>query len=115
MNSKPEEVKLSDDFKITTKQGGRLSSGYTKEEADVKFSQIHTILYAVVLVLLVMVASLIIDSFHFNSATYKEYSEKVNTLNFLNSSNNELQNQNKQNQEFILKQQAQILELLNKK
>ena len=94
-------------------QTGNLS-GYTKEEADAKFKDINYVLLGVVIILLVMVATLIIDSFHINSATYKEYSEKTKTLEDIQNINKELLGQNKQNQELILKQQKQILDIFKK-
>ncbi|MEE8131922.1 MAG: hypothetical protein V3T98_02660 [Candidatus Paceibacterota bacterium] len=68
-----------------------------------------------VITLLIMVATLIIDSFHINSATYKEYSQKTESVEMTQKINQELLEQNKKNQELIIKQQNQILELLNKK
>ncbi len=62
-----------------------------------------------------MVATLIIDSFHINSAIYKEYSQKTKSIEMIQKTNQELLDQNKQNQELIIKQQDQILELLNNK
>jgi hypothetical protein len=69
-----------------------------------------------------MVATLVIDSFHINSATYKEYSQKTESVETTQKINEAilkqiqvLSEQNKQNQDLILKQQEQIIELLNKK
>lgn len=59
--------------------------------------------------LLAVVITLLVDSFHFNSATYREYSEKIQTLNALQEENVELQNQNQKNQELILEMQKEIL------
>lgn len=77
-----------------------------------KIKDINYILLSVILILIVMVATLIIDSFHINSATYREYSEKINTLNILQDQNKELLEQNKENQELILQQQRQLIEFL---
>lgn len=98
---------------IKIKKDGGIST--FKKETTARFKEINTILIGVILILLVMVATLIIDSFHINSTTYREYSEKIDTLNFMKESNSELLEQNKKNQELILEQQSQILELLNKK
>jgi len=86
-----------------------------KKEADPKFKDINYILLSVVIILLVMVATLIIDSFHINSATYKEYSQKTEIIEQALKINKESLEQNKQNQEQIIKQQNQIIELLNRK
>jgi hypothetical protein len=66
--------------------------------------------------------TLLVDSFHFNSATYKEYSEKTEAVeenqrvnDILLKQIQELSEQNKRNQELIIKQQIQILDSLNKK
>lgn len=122
-------------YTMIPRQDGSLSNTYTKDETDKKFTdasqkltdaneklveaikrieKIDLLLFAVVIILLVMVATLVIDSFHINSATYREYSEKINTLDSLNGNNAHLMEQNNKNQELILKQQNQILELLKK-
>jgi len=87
---------------------------YDKHEIDAKFKDVNIVLIGVILVLLIMVATLIIDSFHINSATYKEYSEKTDLINFLKESNEELLKENKNNQGLIIEQQNQILNLLDK-
>jgi len=104
---------MSDIPEIKIKKDGGIST--FKKETKERFKEINTVLIGVIVILLVMVATLIIDSFHINSATYREYSEKINTLNSMKEINSELLKQNKENQELILKQQNQILELLNKK
>lgn len=100
---------------IKIPEKGEVTAPDVKEEADSKFKDINYILLSVVMILLVMVATLIIDSFHINSVIYKEYSQKTESVEMTQKINQELLDQNKQNQEFILKQQNQILELLNKK
>ena len=92
--------------------GGSLSMEDVKREADSKFKDINYILLSVVIILLVMVATLVIDSFHFNSATYKEYSEKTESVENTQKINQELLSQNQKNQEMIIELQKQ---LLNKK
>lgn len=94
---------------------GSIASPAVKDYVDTKINQVHILLLTVVVVLLVMVATLVVDSFHFNSATYIEYSEKINMLNTLNDSNAKLLDQNNQNQELILQQQSHILEFLKNK
>lgn len=74
----------------------------------------NNILLSVVIILLVMVATLLIDSFHFNSATYTEYSQKTEAIEDNQKINNsllkqiqELSEQNKKNQESIIELQKQ--------
>ena len=53
-----------------------------------------------------MTSTLIIDSFHINSAAYKDYSEKTETLNSLQETNKkqlELINENQKRQEELFK------------
>jgi len=64
--------------------------------------------------LIFMAVTLLIDARHFNSATYKEYSEKTQSLEVIQGNNKLLLDQNKQNQQLILDQQKQILEILKK-
>lgn len=91
---------------VTDTKGNSLSS--FKANVEGKFKDINYILLGVVLILIVMVATLIIDSFHINSVTYREYSEKIESLNIL-------KDQNRESQELILQQQEQIIKLLDKK
>jgi len=58
-------------------------------------------------ILVVSVGTLIVDSFHFNSATYKEYAAKIET-------NNTLLKAVKQNQETILEVRKTVQELVEK-
>lgn len=83
-------------------------SGYTKGETDAKLKDVNYTLLGVVVILLVMVATLLIDSFHINSSTYKEYSEKIDSLETTQKINEallkqiqDLSEQNKQNTEII--------------
>ena len=73
------------------------------------------ILVVAVLTMLFMRGGLLLDAWHFNSAVYKEYSEKIDTLNILQKSNEKLFEENKRNQEIIIQQQKQIQEILKKK
>lgn len=98
---------------INQEEGGKVT--YTKKDIDDKFNNVNFLLYGVVIILIVMIATLIIDSFHINSTIYKEYSEKINTLNDLRKNNNYLLDQNKHTQDLILKQQQEIIDILNKK
>lgn len=109
MNS-PREIP---EYKPQSTASGKLT--ITREEVEAKFKDVNFTLFAVILILIIMVAALIIDSLHINSATYKEYSEKLQTLDSLQESNRDLSEQNKHYQELILQQQKQILELLRSK
>lgn len=84
------------------------------KKLDKFFWVLFSVGFVFVVTLVVMVVTLLIDSFHFNSATYKEYSEKINTLNTLQESNNELLEQNIHKQELIVEQQEHIFELLRR-
>lgn len=90
-------------------------------EVKNRFDKIDTILMAVVLAVVMALISIVIavtgiflDQMRYNNAAYKEYSEKIQTLDSLKNSNSELLDQNKQNQELILKQQKQILDSFKK-
>lgn len=86
-----------------------------KSKIEEKFKDVNYILLSVVLILIVMVATLIIDSFHINSTTYKEYSEKLQIIETLKKEHLDLLNQNKNNQEIIIRLQKEILKLLQNK
>lgn len=108
---------ISDEHGAVITEAVRQASSYS----DKKFKDIQWLMIGVVVVtfigfitMIVMVVTLIIDSFHFNSATYREYSEKISTLNSLKDSNKELLDQNKQNQQIIIDQLKQTQEFLKK-
>ena len=56
-----------------------------------------------------MVATLVIDSFHINSATYKEYSQKIESVETTQKINQQLLQDNIRNQDLIIQLQQQIL------
>jgi hypothetical protein len=89
-----------------------------KEDIAEKFDFYIKIVLGVFIVafitMLIIVGTLIIDSFHFNSVTYKEYSTKLETQSSLLESNEFLLEMNKQNQELISKNQKQIEKLIIK-
>ena len=114
-------------------ENGSLSTPYSRSETDKKFEQsqenldkannklqeaikkiekMDYTLLAVVIILLVMVATLVIDSFHFNSTTYKEYSEKTEAVEITQKINQQLLEQNTKNQQMIIDLQT-ILEKNN--
>ena len=88
--------------------GGFSSSHYSKPQIDKKFDQVAILLFTAVIILLVMVATLLIDSFHFNSAVYKEYSDKIEFSDDLKKMNSQLLEQNNQNKEMIMILQKKI-------
>ena len=97
------QIKIPDEGNIVTAED-------VKKEADSKFKDINYILLSVVIILLVMVATLIIDSFHINSAIYKEYSQRTESVEQIQKSNEtllkqikEILEQNKQDREIIKK------------
>lgn len=99
------------------KEVATLPSG---EMGDIKkkFEKIDQILFGIMLAvvlslvaIIVSVIGLFLDQMRYNNAAYREYSEKIRIVDSAKETNNELLQQNKQNQELILKQ----LELLNKK
>lgn len=65
-----------------------------------------------IITMLCMVGGLLIDGFHFNSATYREYSEKIESLDVLQATNQNLQVELRVNQEKIIEQDRQILDML---
>ncbi len=111
------------------KQSGGLSSDpYSREEADRKFNEasrklfetikkiekIDFVLFAVVIILVVMVATLVIDSFHINSAIYKEYSQKTESVEQTLKINHEMLKQIQQMSEDSKIDRKLIKELLQK-
>lgn len=100
---------MKEDKKLT--KDGNLPS-YPKNEIDNKFKDVYYFFAGIIIILIVMVATLVIDSFHFNSATYKEYSNKIESVDNILKTNQELLNQNQNNQQIILEQQKEIKALL---
>ena len=72
-------------------------------------------LVVAVVTLVFMVATLLLDAFHFNAATYKEYSKKTDAIELLDKFNKQQLEENKKSQQIIIDQQKQIVELLKKK
>lgn len=85
---------------------------HNKFDLYIKF--VVGILFVSMLIMLFMTATLIIDSFHFNSAVYKEYSSKYNANNMLLEENKNMAETIKQNQEIITQNQ-EIMDGLMKK
>lgn len=82
------------------KEVATLPSGYIG--MDKKVEHLSWLMIGVVIVCFLGFITLIIDSFHINSATYKEYSKKEDL-------NKELLEQNAKNQQMIIDLQNQLL------
>lgn len=72
------------------------------------------ILLIAVLTMLFMVGGLLLEAFHFNSATYREYLNKMTSTEITEKANQELLDQNKKNQELIIKQLEQVQQTIYK-
>lgn len=116
----PREIKKEDlsNIEITDEAAARCIFykeskllGDKLKSAESKLKDINYILLSVVIILLVMVATLIIDSFHFNSATYKEYSQKTESIETIQKNNENLLKQIKNFSEQATKNQDLIIEL----
>ncbi|KKS54983.1 MAG: hypothetical protein UV20_C0028G0006 [Candidatus Magasanikbacteria bacterium GW2011_GWA2_42_32] len=102
-----EKKEATNDFTpIAQPDAGGLT--YTNKDIDEKFNAVNVLLFGVVIILLVMVATLLIDSFHINSVTYKEYSERTALVENTQKINEtllkkiqDLSEQNKQDRETI--------------
>jgi hypothetical protein len=107
MDNDEPQIKISE-------KGSELTPSEVKKEADFKFKEINFILLTVVVILLVMVATLLIDSFHFNSATYKEYSEKTQSLDMIQKNNEVLLKNNEALLQEIKNNQEMLKNLMDK-
>ena len=92
--------------------GGNL----TPVDIKKKFDNMNVLLFTGYFILLVMVATLIIDSFHINSVTYTEYSKKLEVINETQDINKELLEQLNVYQEelYIFLQKENKDNLINK-
>lgn len=88
--------------------------GAIESKFDFYIKIVVGILVVAVITMLFMVGGFLLDALHFNSAVYKEYSDKTKSLESFQESNNLLLEQNRQNQQLILDQQKQILDKLSK-
>ena len=84
------------------------------ETINKKLDNFFLILFSVgfvfVITLIVMVVTLLIDSFHFNSATYKEYAEKTDAVEATQKINQQLLEQNAKNHQMIIDLATQLLQ-----
>lgn len=65
--------------------------------------------------IIISVIGLFLDQMRFNNTVYKECSQKTDSVEMTQKINQEVLEKNAQNQERVIKQQNQIIELLNKK
>jgi hypothetical protein len=84
------------------------ASEYADKKIKEKFNNVSWLMVGVVIVVFIGFVQLIVDSFHINSATYNEYSQKTETLNQIQKTNQELLNQSIQNQKIIIETQNTI-------
>ncbi len=75
--------------------------GRLDEKMDFFIKVVLGVFVVAFITMLIMVGTLIFDSFHINSATYKEYSDKIEAQNILLETNRQLLEENKKNQEII--------------
>ncbi len=86
-----------------------------KRKNEYQTNVIIAVFVVALITMIFMGATLVIDSFHFNSATYKEYSQKTEVLSQLNETNKQLLEQNKQLQQQIVDLFSEIKTILTTK
>jgi len=110
------EIPKADEKEVVVIPSGEL--GNIKKRLDDMKRIIFSINIVVILAMIAIIVSVIglfLDQMRYNNVAYKEYSQKTESVEIIQKINQELLDQNKQDQELIIKQQNQILELLNKK
>jgi hypothetical protein len=114
------EIPKANENEIVNIPKGEL--GVLKDHFDKQFNKIDKLLFAIVTSVVVSVAAVVItaigiflDQMRYNNAVYGEYSQKVQSVETVQATNQSLLDQNKQNQQLIIDQQNQILEMLKKK
>jgi len=90
------------------KEVATLPSGYIG--IDKKVEHLSWLMIGVVVVCFLGFITLVIDSFHINSATYKEYSKKADDVEATQKINQQLLEQNAKNQQMIIDLQTQLLQ-----
>lgn len=83
-----DRIKIEKVTPVDQKWTGGLT--YSKKDIDDKFEKMNYILIGVVLVLIFMVAGFLLDALHFNSAIYREYADKVKSVETTQKINEEL-------------------------
>lgn len=107
--------------KVDEKEVFNVPSGWLGE-INKKFGEIRQIVFSINIIVVMSLVAIIIslvgiflDQMRFNNVVYKEYSEKIQTLDSIQEANSKLFEQNKQNQNIIIEQQKQIIEVIDKK
>ncbi len=90
-------------------------------EIKKRFEKIDNILFGIIasvivscIAVVVAVVGLFIDQMRYNNAAYTDYSQKIGSVEITQKINQELLEQNKINQKFILEQQTEMSDLLKK-
>jgi len=99
--------KLSDPGKVDVKHYDALEKKYADllEESKKRTNIILGVFLVTFIVMVASVGTMILDAFHFNSAVYKEYSQKTEGLDVLLNSNQKLLETNTDLIEIYNKQQ----------
>lgn len=100
MKSEKPQIEISDPY-LSVMEAIRKDTGLIKKNFIWVITAIIIVLSVGFITLLIMVGTLVIDSFHINSATYTEYSNKLQSQNDLLQTNKTLLDQNIQNQNMI--------------
>ena len=66
------------------------NTGNIDSSMEKRVDRHETIIFAVVVILLFMLAQLLIDSFRFSSASYKEYAQKTESVETTQKTNEQL-------------------------
>lgn len=74
----------------------------------------ESIIYAVIIILIFLLGQLLIDSFRFSGATYKEYSQKIESVENIQNTNEQLLNQIKELSQQAKEDREIIKQLLRK-
>lgn len=85
------------------------SKDFAQKYTDDKLKSISWLMVGVVIVCFLGFIQLVVDSFHINNATYREYSQKTDSVDATQKINQGLLDQNIKNQEIIIELQKQIL------
>lgn len=111
------KISIKESKKVDQKPAFKLPPDPKEELKDALGFQTKTIIgiFAIALVTsLLMVGGLLLDAWHFNSAIYREYTQKTESVETTQKINQELLDQNIKNQEIIIEQQKQIQQILKK-
>ena len=109
------EIPKADEKSVASIPSGEF--GDIKQGVDRLNQIIYGVIAAVIISMVAVVVSVIgifLDQMHFNNAAYREYLNTNRSIEAKNNATQQSLDQNKQNQELILKQQDQIIKLLGK-